>query len=227
MPKSATLILFVLFGAPVLVAQSRGVTPLPAASSYPQEVAPAASGSSQVVVNTEMHAVLETPLSTRTSQPGDRFIGTIADPVRAGNGLIAIPAGSRVEGEVVEGVIDAHALHGKGVLNLRFRDIVLPNGQMLPLAAVLVSVNNTSESGVKSEEPDEELSPDEGPASGVIFGSPLKGLAVGQLGGGGYVLAKKSRTVDLPARTGVVIRLVQPLSVNPAGSLSQPVTMPR
>lgn len=220
MSKAAMLLVFALLTAPVLPAQnSGGVSPLPP-RSYGQQVAPAPSGSSQVAANTEMHAVLETPLSTRTSQPGDRFIATITDPVRATNGMIAIPGGSRVEGEVVEGE-EVRALHGKGMLSLRFRDVVLPGGQMLPLSAALVSVHNTSGSGGKRVE--EEISPGEGPAAGVIFGSPLKGLAVGQLGGGGYVLAKKSKIVELPARTGVVIRLVQPLSTNPASSLGQPV----
>ena len=228
MHKAAMLVLFLVSSLIVLVAQDSSVTPISPAGSYGKQVAPAPSGPSQVVTNTEMHAVLETPLSTRTSKPGDRFIATIADPVRAGNGMIAIPAGSRVEGEVAGGgATDARALHGKGVLSLSFRDIVLPSGQTLPLAAVLVSVNSTEGGVAKGGEEGEDLSPGEGHASGVIFGSPLKGLAVGQLGGGGYVLAKKSKIVDLPPQTGLVIRLVQPLSARSTGSLNQPATMPR
>ncbi len=33
-----------------------------------------------IVAGTEIHATLDTPLSTRTSKPGDRFTATIADP---------------------------------------------------------------------------------------------------------------------------------------------------
>ena len=100
MSKAALLLMFALSGTQALAAQSSGASPVPPAR-YVQQVAPAPPGSSQVVANTEVHAVLETPLSNRTSQPGDRFIATITDPVRATNGMIVIPAGSRLEGEVV------------------------------------------------------------------------------------------------------------------------------
>lgn len=221
MRKAALLLVFALSGTPVLAGQGRGdASPTPPAGSFIRQVAPAPAGSSQVVANTELHAVLETPLSNRISQPGDRFIATITDPVRATNGMIAIPAGSRLEGEVVEGE-EVRALQGKAMLSIRFRNVVLPGGQTLPLSAVLVSVHNTTGTSAKREEP-EELTAGEGPSTFVIFGRPLKGLAVGQLGGGGYVLAKKGKHVELPARTGVVIRLVQPLSMNPEGSPEQP-----
>jgi hypothetical protein len=37
-------------------------------------------------------------------------------------------------------------------------------------------------------------------------------MAVGALAGGGYVLATKAKQVNLPAQTGMVIRIDQPLS---------------
>jgi hypothetical protein len=46
----------------------------------------------------------------------------------------------------------------------------------------------------------------------LIFGSPLKGLAIGALSGGGYILATKGKDVNLPAQTGMVIRLDQTVS---------------
>jgi hypothetical protein len=53
-----------------------------------------------------------------------------------------------------------------------------------------------------------------GTVAGLIFGGPLKGLAVGALAGGGYVLATKGKDVELPAQTGLVIRLDQPVNSN-------------
>ena len=96
------------------------------------------------------------PLSTKTSKPGDRFTASITEPVRGSNGATVIPAGTRVEGEVAEteeGKTLA-ALRGKGKLSLRFRDLVLPTGQTLPLAATLVSVNDTN--GKNTKKADEE-----------------------------------------------------------------------
>jgi len=188
-----------------------------------------ASGSGDVPANTEMRATLDTPLSSKTSKPGDRFTATISQPVQGRNGVV-IPPGARVEGEVSESEQGktVPALRGKGTLNLRFRDLVLPNGQTVPLVASLVSVNSTNgknrrkadnegqiESGTqgKTVAKDVGIGAGVGTIAGLIFGGPLKGLAIGALAGGGYVLATNAKDVNLPAQTGLVIRLDQPLSV--------------
>jgi len=118
-------------------------------------------------------------------------------------------------------------------LNLRFRDVVLPNGQSLPIAATLVSVHSTNgrdsrnadqEGQVESSTRGRDVAKDVGIGAGIgtvaglLFGSPLKGLAIGALAGGGYVLATKGKDVNLPAQTGMVLKLDQPL--NASGSTS-------
>src|ERR1051326_6210916 len=191
----------------------------------------------QVTAGTEIRAALDTPLSTKTSKPGDRFTATITEPVRGSNGYTVIPAGTRVEGEVAETEEGKSlpALRDKANLSLRFRDIVLPPGQTLPLMATLISVNNTN--GKSTKKIDEEgqiqsgarnrdvaknvgIGAGAGTAAGPIFGGPLKGLAIGALAGGGYVLATKGKEVNLPAQTGMVIRLDQPVSA--AGAAAAP-----
>ncbi|HZU31413.1 MAG TPA: hypothetical protein VFB79_09870 [Candidatus Angelobacter sp.] len=172
----------------------------------------------------EVHATLDTPLSTRTSRPGDRFTASITDPVSASDGTVVIPYGSRMEGEVAEAEEGktAAAFRGKGKLNLRFRDIVLPNGQTLPVNATLISVNDTGRNLKKAiaEEPESKgitRNTDRNAgmsAAGPVFGGPLKGLAIGTLAGGGFVLSTKGKEVNLPAQTGMVIRLDQAVSSN-------------
>ena len=190
--------------------------------------APAAGG--QITAGTELHATLDTPLSTRTAKPGDRFTATIADQVGDTSGAAVIPEGARVEGEVAEADDNKEvaALRGKGKLNLRFRDVVLPNGQTLPLTATLISVHDTSThaalhdvSGKNAKKADEEGPSQSGtagavadPVNGLVFGNPVKGLAIGALAGGGYVLSIKGKDVNLPAQTGMIIRLDQPVSSN-------------
>src|SRR5205085_2094717 len=117
-----------------------------------QAMPPNGSAQGQVAAGTEIHATLDTPLSTKTSKPGDRFTATIAQPVRGNNGNEIIPAGARVEGEVSEAEEGkaVAVLRGRGKLNLRFRDVVLPNGQSLPIAATLVSVHSTNGKESKS-----------------------------------------------------------------------------
>jgi len=200
-----------------------------------QSVQPAPTGADQVPVNTEMRAALDTPLSSKTSKGGDRFTSTVTDPVRGSNGAVIIPAGARVEGEVAdaEQTNAIPALRGKTQLSLHFRDIVLPNGQTLPLSATLVSVNSTNgksarkadENQVQSGTQGKEVAKDTGAgtdasAAGLVFGTPLKGLAVGALAGGGYVLSTKDKDINLPAQTGMVIRLDQPLTAT-GGPITQ------
>jgi len=174
----------------------------------------------QIPAGMEIRATLDTPLSTRTSKPGDRFTATISQPALGSNGSVVIPAGARVEGEVAdpdENKVLA-AVRDKGKLSLRLRDIVLPAGQTLPLSATLISVNDTN--GRSTKKTDEESARNRnatvgmgiGAAARPVFGPPLRGLAIGAMAGGGYVIANKSKEVNLPAQTGMVIRLDQQVS---------------
>lgn len=197
-------------------------------SASPESGPVTAASGGEVPANTELRATLDTPLSSKTSKPGDRFTATVSQPVSGSTGIV-IPAGARVEGEVSEAdqAKSATVLHGKETLNLRFRDIVLPNGQTVPLVSSLVSVNSTSgrttkraddenriESGSQRKTETTDAGVAAGTGSALSFGEPLKGLAIGNLSGGGYVLSTNSKPqVNLPAQTGMVIRLDQALSV--------------
>jgi len=232
MSKVAGLALFAL----ILLATSRAQTPAGANGANPTEdpsqstnSAPqnsqAQAGLGQVAAGTEIHATLDTPLSSRTAKPGDRFTATIADEVRGpDNGALVIPGGARLEGEVAEPDDNKAiaSLHGKGTLSLRFRDVVLPNGQTLPLTATLISVHETTH-GTAMRDPAKNMNqPQTGPSvapsgtviAGLTFGGPVKGLAIGAKAGGGYVVSTKGKDVNLPAQTGMVIRLDQSVSWN-------------
>jgi hypothetical protein len=222
MRRAARLALFVLFIAVAVQAQTQNGLP-----ANPAPVGQQATGSvvDQIAAGTEIRATLDTPLSSKTSKPGDRFTVTIAEPARGVNNVV-IPAGARVEGEVAEaedGKTMA-ALKDKNALSVRFRDVVLPDGQTLPLSATLISVNNTNgmntrkndaESRVQQGSRGRDVARDTGVAgnvAGTAFGAPLKGLATGAMAGGGYVLDTKGKDVNLPAQTGMVIRLDQPVT---------------
>jgi hypothetical protein len=242
MSRAARLALFVLATAAMSVAQASSNGNASNQHSN-QQISPDSTQSSpntnsgtsigEVAAGTEIHATLDTPLSTKTSKAGDRFTATIADEVRGpDNGALVIPGGARVEGEVAdaEDGKTVAALKGKGKLSLRFRDVVLPNGQTLPLTATLISVHDTSAHNASSKNTKkanaEGIQPrsdtaqgiasgsGSGASSGLIFGGPVKGLAIGALAGGGYVLSISGKDVNLPAQTGMVIRLDQSVSWN-------------
>jgi hypothetical protein len=216
MNRAARLALFALISLATGLAQTAN-TEQP--SQNATQGSPASAGIGQVAAGTEIHATLDTPLSSKTSKPGDRFTATIADEVRGpGNGALVIPGGARVEGEVAEQDDNKAiaSLHGKGALSLHFRDVVLPNGQTLPLMATLISVHDTSTHGASVRDSSKAAQDGGGatPIAGLTFGGPVKGIAIGARAGGGYVVSTKGKDVNLPAQTGMVVRLDQSVSWN-------------
>lgn len=187
-----------------------------AAAPAQNQSQPPAAVIDEVGAGTEIHAALDTPLYSKTSKPGDRFTATVSDPVRASNGAVVIPAGARVEGEVAEADDEKTlaALKDKSKLSLRFRDVVLPTGQTLPLTATLVSVHDTGGKNSRKIITESKDSNAIGAATSRGFGAPIKGLAIGTLSGGGYVVATNGKDVHLPAQAGMLIRVDQPLSWN-------------
>ena len=201
----------------------------PATGTLGQRPAPQQYPGGRIVpAGTTIQATLDTPLSTKTSQVGDRFTATVAAPVNDANGQVAIPVGTKINGQVAnsEQGKPVAILRGKGRLDLRFIDMTMPNGVSAPLSASLTSVHANGstqkadeEGGVQSGTSGKTAAKDVGigagmgTVAGLIFGSALKGLAIGAIAGGGYVLATKGKDVELPANTGLVIRLDQNLTV--------------
>jgi hypothetical protein len=198
-------------------------------------------GGSIVPAGTEIQAKLEQALSSKTSRQGDQFTALILEPVNGTNGRVAIPAGTRIRGEVsgVEQGKVLSSVRGKARLNLKFNDIAMPNGTYVPLEATLVSVGqkagaSTNEEGqVQDKTQGKEVAKDVGigaglgTVAGLIFGSALKGLAIGAIAGGGYVLATQGRDVNIPQDANVVIRTDRAISLpanaaTPARSTTNP-----
>ena len=212
---------------------SQTTTPSTSTSAMPQTSATntRTGGSHSVSAGTEIKAVLDTPLSSKTSNVGDRFTATINDPVMGNDGSVAIPAGSKISGQVVqaESGKTLPIVRGRGKLNMRFDQVMLPSGQSFPLRATLESVNDTNgkktstansegqvSSGTKgtTAAKDVGIGAGVGTLAGLIFGSAMKGLAIGAIAGGGYVLATQGKDVNLPAQSGLVLKLDEPLNVS-------------
>ncbi|MFB3915974.1 MAG: fibronectin type III domain-containing protein [Terriglobales bacterium] len=183
----------------------------------------------QVPAGTEIDATLQNTLSSKTSYVGEKFSAVIRGPVRSTTGAVAIPAGSVVHGEVTEvvGGKTLPSVRGRGKLNLRFVDIAIPNGPTIPLAATLESVHDRTaneegqvQSGTKGSTvaKDVGIGAGLGTVAGLIFGSALKGLLIGAIAGGGYVLATGGKDVELPADSGLKLRLDNNVTVPVSGS---------
>jgi hypothetical protein len=181
----------------------------------------------ELPAGTEIDASLETALSTKTSSPGQRFTAVVTQPVRDLNDQVVIPTGARIGGQVTESEEGKTlpTVRGRGKLNMRFESVMLPNGTNIPISATLLSVNQAGGNG--SVSPEGEVQSDThastaatgagigagiGTIAGLIFGGPLKGLLIGAIAGGGYILATKGKDVELPQNTGLKIRLDQPIA---------------
>jgi hypothetical protein len=184
----------------------------PAQNGTPNIASAASTEPRYLLAGADVRATLDTPLSTKTAKGGDRFTATVSSPVKDSTGNVGIPIGAKLNGQVSEdsdGKV-ATAIKDMGHLNLRFTDIQLPNGTDIPINATLLSVHNSK--GGRLITTDTGRTPaiqPMGATGGVAgaFGPPLKGLAVGNLAGGGYVLATNGRQVSLPAQCGLRLRI--------------------
>jgi hypothetical protein len=194
-----------------------------------REELPVYPGGLIIPAGTEIEAKLEQALSSKTSRQGDQFTALTLAPVNGTNGRVAIPAGTRIRGEV-SGVEQGKVLasvRGKARLNLRFTDIAVPNGTFVPLEATLVSVGKSGASAneegqVQDKTQGKEVAKDVGigaglgTVAGLIFGGALKGLAIGAIAGGGYVLATQGKDVTIPQDANIVLRMDRAISLPPS-----------
>src|SRR5262245_23266376 len=234
MRKISILVLPLLAGSLVLAQTSAPSQSYP--STQPSTTTPSnaasATGSHEVAAGTELMAALDQPLSTKNSKVGETFTATVQQNVAAPDGSVAIPAGSKIQGEVVESEQGKTlpSVRGKGKLNMRFRSLVMPNGSSVPLSATLVSVHGSTKGASAGQEGEVSggtsgkeaakkvgIGAGIGTVAGLIFGSAMKGLLIGAAAGGGYVLATEGKEVKLPAETGLKLRLDQNLSVPSSG----------
>lgn len=177
---------------------------------------PAPTVPGQISAGTTIRASLDTPLSTKTSRVGDRFTATVTAPLADSNGNLIVPVGSKLNGQITDPSDDklASAIKGMGHLNLRFTNLQLPTGTDIPINATLLSVHRPQITrGNPTISQTASTSIGGNTALSRAFGPPIKGLAVGNLSGGGYVLSTSGKQVELPADCGLRLRVDRDTSV--------------
>jgi len=169
---------------------------------------------------TEINLRLHTTVDSKISQTGDRIIGTVEDPVLVDN-VEVIPIGARVLGRV--GDIQKPGRFGKGGrLVLAFESIEVPGAGNVQISGSLVDLYDP--------EADEEVQDlDVGEEGQVKAGGPRKLKRIGSVAAGGGIGAAaaggvggaigvavgtgvafiwwKGKNVELPAGTGLVMRI--------------------
>ena len=170
--------------------------------------------------NTILETTLNEFLSSRGTQPNDRFTLTVNSP-------------SQYQGAVIEGHVSSTdqsgRLTGRTRMTLSFDQVRLPNGGTYPFAGYLTAVRNTNgdvlqvdnegtiQSGNQTTRTEERAAI--GTGIGAIIGAIAgggKGAAIGALlgagGGAGSVYAQGAENLDLAAGTQMRVQVTGPVN---------------
>jgi hypothetical protein len=189
--------------------------------------------SNQVIPGTQVRLTLLDGLSTSVAHNGDPFTAIVAEPVFLGNQLI-LPAGAKVHGTIT--AVDRpryfSMFRGGASMNLAFSSIEVES-RIFPAKLSILSIysggteatkqrkdlktvegEDVQESrGIKGDVEDVAIGTAGGSTVGLIFSHVLRGSVFGLVGGTAYVVAKKGKEVDLPAQTGILVRMDTTLSL--------------
>ena len=89
-----------------------------------------------VPAGTQIDVEFTRRLASNTSSPGDSFRARVNQDLIQ-DGVVAIPAGSEILGEVIE-ALPLRRVGGQARLALKFTDLVLPSGKTVPIDASFV-----------------------------------------------------------------------------------------
>jgi hypothetical protein len=198
----------------------------PGAASEPTSAAPAATTASTPVQKPKPQLVVipactvltvrtVDSLSSKSSQPGQTFSATLAQPVSVG-GKTALPAGCKVRGTVVTAKAKGK-IKGEGQLDLTLTSISV-GSQTYDIKTALLS------STEKGKGKRTAATTGGGAAGGALIGGLAgggKGAAIGAIAGAGAGLVGGALTgnkqIEVPAESALSFTLSDPLTLPPPG----------
>lgn len=196
---------------------------------------PAFAEPRQILQGTEVHLTLLTPISSAHSREGDPFVAVLAQPV-AFDSRIILPVGTRVNGVVgiVQRAKSFSAFRGQAYLNLRFKTIEL-DSRLIPVQLSILAIGEPRveayskprkdakiiEGSVLEEKRDYRsdvagvaVGVGGGSLIGAIAGSVGRGFGIGFAAGAVYVVARKGKEIELPANSGMLVRMDSTVNVS-------------
>jgi|HubBroStandDraft_6_1064221.scaffolds.fasta_scaffold99272_4 hypothetical protein len=200
---------------------------------------------------TQVRLSMVSGLSTSVARDGDPFTAVVAEPVFIGNQLL-LPAGAKVHGTItsVQRPKWFAMERGGATLNLVFNTVEVES-RIFPVQMSILSIYSGSAEDTKRRkdlkttegvviEQKRDLKGDlmfgglgtgAGAVVGLVFSNVARGTVIGLVGTSAYICTKKGKDVDLPAQTGMLVRLDSSLSlpqnlVRSAAAETMPSTMP-
>jgi hypothetical protein len=191
-------------------------TPSPAPAQAMAPPPPVEKPKPQPIVvpsGTTLTVTVSQALSSKTSQTGQTFLATVAQPVSVG-GRTAIPAGSTVSGTVVTAKSKGK-IKGQGELALALTSVTV-KGQTYNIQTGVVDQT------VKGKGKRTAVATGGGAAGGALIGGIAgggKGAGIGALAGAGVGLLGGTLTgnqqIEIPAESALSFRLSAPLTLPP------------
>jgi hypothetical protein len=184
---------------------------------------------------TQVHLTLLNSISSADTRDGDPFVAVVAQPVFLGNQLI-LPAGTRVNGYI--GVVGKarrfSVIRGQAYMSLTFRSLEI-DSRLIPVQMSIIAFEKPSPDGEEGRRR-RDLKVDEGSVVeqkhdykgdvlggtlgvgggtliGAVFSHAIRGFGLGLAGSAAYIVARKGKEIELPAQTGMLVRLESTVTV--------------
>ncbi|HUE57895.1 MAG TPA: hypothetical protein VMO76_18815 [Candidatus Udaeobacter sp.] len=188
----------------------------------------------QVMQGTQVHLTLLSNINTSVSREGDPFVAVVAEPVYLGNQLL-LPAGTRVNGLIgtVEKARHFSVFRGQAYMNLTFRTIEVES-RLIPVQMSIIALEQPhgqsegkrrkdvkiEEGQVVQEKHDFKgdvvgatIGTGGGTLIGAVFSHVVRGFGFGLAGSAAYIVARQGKDVELPAQTGMLVRMDNTITV--------------
>lgn len=188
----------------------------------------------QVLQGTQVHLTLLNSINTATARDGDPFVAVVAEPVYLGAQML-IPAGARIQGVIgtVNKARRFSLFRGQAYFNLTFRTLEI-DSRLVPVQMSLLAIeqphgqsNGKQRKDVRIEEGQVVQAKHDvkgditagaigtggGTLIGLVFSHAMRGFGIGMAGSAVYIVARKGKEVELPAQTGMLVRMDNTVSV--------------
>ena len=199
----------------------------------------------QLLQGTQIRLQLLTDISSGAAKDGDPFMAIVTEPVAIGDQIV-LPAGTRVRG-VVTAITRARRFsifRGEAYLNLSFRSVEI-DSRLIPVQMSLLSLNKPANDGEERRRKDVKITEGQvvqekhdikgdviagtigsggGTLVGAIFSNAARGFGIGLAGSAVYIVARKGKEVNMPAKTGMVVRMDNTITVPSNGATNASYT---
>lgn len=189
--------------------------------------------SNQLMQGMQVRLNLLNGLTTSVARDGDPFTAIVAEPVFIGNQMV-LPAGAKVHGQVTSVTRPKFfsMFRGGASMNIVFKSIEVESRIFPAQMSILALYSGGADLGkqrndlktvegvviqekrdIKGDVVDVAVGMGGGSLVGAIFSHVVRGTVFGLVGSSAYIVAKKGKEVELPAQSGMLIRMDSTVSL--------------